>query len=148
MDIKKMLSEAIQAEEIKKAAQARETKVYDEFHAKQLAWAIPLLVAGRQLAEELAPFQTMKVEIGDTFVSLTVRLESDTNGYPNDLDYTVTAHLPTDEDPRKRFICTSFGSTDDVDGDTEPPVTSHDSVEDAMSWLVKQAARGIGGSNL
>ena len=140
LDIKQMLANAILAEEQKKATENESDQAYDEFHAIQLAWSIPLLVAGRQLAEELAPYNNMRMEIGDVFVSLTVRLESENTGYANDMEYVVTTHLPDPSDMAKRFICETVGEAED--GSTTLS-GSFDALEDALSWLVKQAAKGI-----
>jgi len=140
VDIKKMLSEAVHAREQQKTIKDQDAEIYDEFHAKQLAWSIPLLVAGRQLREEIAAYDNMKLEIGDVSLSLTVRLDSEQNGYANDVEFTVTAHLPTPADMGKRFICECLGAED---GEFSTTTTNYDSVEDAMSWLVKQAAKGI-----
>ncbi|MCW9032727.1 MAG: hypothetical protein OQK35_00365 [Alphaproteobacteria bacterium] len=147
MDIKKMLFDALQAQEqnaFEREARAKNInlEVFDEYKAEQLAWSIPLIAAAEELKVELKNFSNFKIESHEFSISMTVRPETN-EVYVDDLEFTVSTPLPSAQNPEKIYLCeTIIPNASEINVKAKRVST----VEEAMAWLIEKAAMGIKGN--
>ncbi len=143
-----MLTDALHSQEqkaLEKKTQSRLPQLdeLDEFHAKQFAWSIPLIRAAVDLKAELKGYNNFKIETTEVSISMTIRPETTSGAYIDDLEFSVRTQLPSDRSPEKLFLCETVVPHDlESDIKVEKMVT----VEEAISWLVEKAAMGIKGN--